>query len=155
MAGNVDAGDAGDAADSDRTIAIDEDERAALLERVNKKTATVGASMPDTVTVGGTEVDLEAFVVETRKLERILPDTAARLEAAKRALRDERASRFDCLESDPLAPDAAEGLAEEIIGIDRALHSLENVRQPDYGDVARTASIEDHKRWVAFLDEIR
>jgi len=55
---------------------MDEDERAALLDRVNSQSATVGASMPETI------------------------------------------------------------------------------RYPGYGDQAQAASVEDHRRWLGFLDDI-
>lgn len=130
---------------------MDETEREAFIERVGRQSATVGASLPERITVDGTDIELRAFVVETRKLERIPEETEATLEAAKRTLRTERADRFERLESAPLDREAAATLAEEIVGIDRALNALETIRRPEYGDEAGTASVEDHKRWLDFV----
>jgi len=44
------------------------DSRAALVERVNRQSATVGAKTPETITVNGTEVTLHAFLIEPRNL---------------------------------------------------------------------------------------
>jgi hypothetical protein len=133
---------------------MDEEAREQLIERVNRKTATVGASTPETVTVGETSLELREFIIETRSVEQIPPDATETLTEAKRTLRRERRQRMERLESDPLDFDAAEQLADEIIGIDRALNALENIRRPDFGDESGVASIEDQKRWVGFLNEI-
>lgn len=134
---------------------MDEDDRVALLERVNRQSATVGASMPETITVGGDELALAQFLIETRKVDRIPPDTEAVLTEAKRTLEDERARRIERIESESLDRDTAEDVADEIVGIDRALNALENVRQPTYSEAADDATIEDHERWLGFLRTIR
>ena len=133
---------------------MDEAEREAFIERVSRQSATVGASLPERITVDGTDIELRAFVVETRKLERIPQETEATLDAAKRTLRTERAERFERLESAPLNREAAATLTEEIIGIDRALNALETIRRPDYGDEAGAAVVEDHKRWLDFVEAL-
>jgi len=134
---------------------MDDDEREKLLRRVNHQGATVGASMPETIAIGDEELPLREFVIETRKIDRLPPDTEETLTAAKRALREERARRVERLESAQLDRDAAEELADEITGIDRALNALENVRKPTYSETERSASIDDHKRWLGFLKSIR
>jgi hypothetical protein len=133
---------------------MDDAEREQLLGRVNRNGATVGASLPETVTVGDEELPLAEFVIATRTVPGVPPESRALLDGAKRTLRSERAKRMDRLESEPMDRETGEALADEIIGIDRALHALENIRQPDYGETARTASLDDHKRWAAFLDRI-
>jgi hypothetical protein len=133
---------------------MDEAEREKLLERVTRNGATIGASLPETVTVGDEELPLAEFVIETRKVPGVPPEHRDLLDGAKRALRTERAERLERLESADIDRETGATLADEIIGIDRALNALENIRQPDYGDTAKTASIEDHKRWAKFLDKL-
>ncbi|MDS0261679.1 DUF5788 family protein [Haloarcula sp. S1CR25-12] len=133
---------------------MDDAAREKLLRRVNRQSATVGVSLPETVTVGGEELPLAEFVIETRTVPGVPPESRGLLASAKETLRTERAERLERLESAPLDREEAETLADEIIGIDRALHALENIRQPDYGETARTADVEDHKRWSAFLDQL-
>ena len=133
---------------------MDEAAREKLLRRVNRQGATVGASLPETVTIDGEALPLAEFVVETRKVPGVPPEHRDLLADAKKTLRSERTERFERLESAPLDRETAETLADEIVGIDRALHALENIRQPDYGETARTAAIEDHKRWANFLDAL-
>jgi hypothetical protein len=133
---------------------MDDDERAALLKRINRQGATVGASVPETITIGDEEIELAEFLIETRKLERIPPEIESTITTVKRTLRDERSHRADRLESAPIDRDTAETIADEIVGIDRALNALETIRHPDYGDLSRAQFIQDNKRWVDFLDQI-
>ncbi len=134
---------------------MDDAARERLLRRVNRQGATVGASLPETVTVDGETLPLAEFVLETRKVPGVPPESRELLASAKKTLRNERARRLEHLESDQIDRETAETLADEIIGIDRALNSLENIRQPDYGESSRTAAIDDHKRWMGFLDTLR
>lgn len=69
--------------------------------------------------------------------------------------RDERAQRVDRLETGPLDREAAEQLAEEIVGIDRALNALKTIRHPDFGEESRVPTTDDHKRWFGFLESVQ
>lgn len=134
---------------------MDEAERRRLLKRISRQGATVGASIPDTITVGGDELALDEFLIETRKVDRIPPEAEETLIEAKRALQEERTRRVERLESESLDLETAETLADEIVGIDRALNALKNIRRPEYGEEARRAKIDDHRKWVDFLDTVR
>lgn len=134
---------------------MDEAKRSELLERVNRQGATIGAAIPETITVGEDELPLEEFVVETRKLDRIPEDVWPAVREAQRSLEAERERLVERLESDPLETEEAEEIANAIVGIDRALNALGNLRRGDFAEEARTASIEDHKRWKGFLDAVR
>ena len=133
---------------------MDDAAREKLLARVSRQGATIGASLPETVTIDDEELQLAEFVIETRKVPGVPPEHRELLADAKQTLRSERADRLERLESAPLDREEAETLADEIAGIDRALHALENIRKPDYGETARTAAIEDHRRWSSFLDQL-
>lgn len=134
---------------------MDDDQRDALLRRINRGSATVGAKVPETITVHGEELPLSEFIIETRKVDGVPPEAVETLDAAKRALREERTRRVDRLETEPLDSETAETIADEVVGIDRALNALQTIRHPDYGDEATTAEIDDHKRWLGFLDRIK
>ena len=134
---------------------MDEDQREKLLARINSQGATIGARIPDTITVAGDELDLSEFLIETRKVDRIPPEAEQKLTEAKRTLREARARRVDRLETESLTLDTAEEVADEVIGIDRALNALENIRHPDFGEASHSATIEDHKKWLNFLDDVR
>jgi len=133
---------------------MDEAERDELIARVSRQSATVGASLPERITVDGAELELEEFIVETRKLERLPPETETTLDAAKRTLRAERDRRFERLETADIDRADGERLADEIVGIDRALNALETIRRPDYGDEASSAAVADHRRWLDFVEAL-
>lgn len=113
---------------------MDDAAREKLLRRVNRQGATVGASLPETVSIGDDELPLAEFVIETRKVPGGPPEHRELLTTAKKTLRNERGRRLERLESEPVDLKPAETLADEIVGIDRALNALENIRKPDYGE---------------------
>jgi hypothetical protein len=134
---------------------MDEHERQRLLDRVNSHSATVGATIPETVTIHGDELPLSEFLIETRAVDRVPPEAEETLAEAKRVLREERARRIERLETETLTLETAEEIAEEAIGIRRALDALENIRRPDFGERSSRASVDDHRRWLGFLDTVR
>ena len=137
-------------------VPIDEATRAALVERVNRQSATVGAKTPATITINGTEIDLHDFLIETRNLPEIPPGTKELVSTAKRTLKTERTERVDRLKTDEsLTEAAAETLVEEIIGLDRARNALDGVYRPDYGEEAHNMTIDDYKRWLGFVESIQ
>ncbi|WP_424014711.1 DUF5788 family protein [Halorubrum xinjiangense] len=140
--------------DSERT-AIGDDEREALLDRVNSQGATVGARVPDEIEVDGSPLDLSAFIVETRKVDSVPPAINRKVTAARESLRSERARRLDRLETEPVDRETAEALAEEVIGIDRALNALEGIRRPGFADEHHADTLAGHERWLAFVDQVR
>jgi len=147
---------------------MDESEREAILDRVTSQSATVGASVPDTVTIDGSPVDLSEFIVETRAVETVPPDVERKVSSVKSTLRAERERRMarlrgergetdakDAHDDAPLDRETAERLADEIVGIDRALNALETIRHPDFADEHRSATLDGHERWLAFVDAVQ
>lgn len=126
-------------------------ERKRLLERIEREGATVGASIPDRITVQGEEIDLQAFVFEIRRRETIPPGERERVERAKRNLRRERLQRKQRIENEDITVEEGERLAEAIVGLDRALHELENLGPVDVESEAEAQAAADRKRWVKFL----
>ena len=140
--------------DSDESPITDA-EREALLDCVNSPSATVGATVPDEIDVDGTALDLSAFIVETRNVDTVPPALDRRVSAARESLRAERERRVDRLETDPLDRETAEALADEVVGIDRALNALEGIRRPGFADEHHADTLESHDRWLAFVDQVR
>jgi len=135
---------------------IDADSRAALVERVNRQSATVGATTPETITINDTVIDLHEFLIETRNLPEIPPGTKDLVSTAKRRLKTERTERVERLKTEEsLSEAAAETLAEEIIGLDRARNALDGVYRPDYGEETHNMTIDDYKRWLGFVESIQ
>jgi len=132
---------------------VKEFQRKQLLERIEREGATVGASIPDQITVQGEEIALQQFVFEIRRRETIPPGEKQRVERAKRNLRRERLQRKQRIENDDITLAEGERLAEAIIGLDRALNELETLDPPSLTDEQQAQEAADRKRWMKFLQK--
>ncbi|GAA0252366.1 DUF5788 family protein [Halobacterium noricense] len=136
-----------------RVSGVKEYERKGLLERVEREGATVGASIPEEITVQGRDIDLREFVFEIKRRETIPPGERDRVEQAKTNLRRERLQRKQRLEEGDISREEGEILVDSIIGIDRALNALENLGAANLEAEERTKEAADQKRWMSFLQK--
>ncbi|QRV17068.1 hypothetical protein JMJ58_09455 [Haloterrigena salifodinae] len=130
-------------------------ERRDLIERVNRQSATIGQELPETITVGDDDLPLEEFLIETRKVEGIPDDAKPLVRETERELAAERKRLVERLESAPIDREEGEELVETIVGIDRARNALKSLRRERFGAEARSATLDDHERWLEFVDAIR
>ncbi|SDX55590.1 DUF5788 family protein [Halobellus clavatus] len=128
-------------------------ERKQLLERVNREAATVGAEIPDSIDVQGEAIELQTFVFEIKRRETIPPGERDRVERAKKNLRRERLQRLQRIEDGEISYEKGVELAESIVGIDRALNALEQLRPVDLEQEAEVKETADQKRWMTFLKQ--
>ena len=126
-------------------------ERKQLLERVNREAATVGADIPDRITVQGEEVDLKQFVFEIKRRDTVPSGERERVDQAKKNLRRERLQRLQRIEDGEVSYAEGERVAERIIGIDRALNALEQLGPANLETEAQAQEAADRKRWMSFL----
>ena len=140
-------------------------ERKQLLERIEREGATVGTSIPETIIVQGEEIDLREFVFEIKRRDTVPPGERDKVERAKRNLRRERLQRKQRIEgrengerdnedSDDLTFEEGEQLVENIIGIDRALSSLQNLDSSNIEGEIAAKEAADTKRWMNFLNQV-
>jgi hypothetical protein len=132
---------------------VKEFERKQLLERVNREAATVGAEIPDAIEVQGEEVELREFVFEIKRRDTIPAGERDRVDRAKKNLRRERLERLGKIEDGEVSYEEGERLAESIIGIDRALNALEQLRPVDLEQESAVQETADRKRWMNFLQQ--
>lgn len=131
---------------------MEEYERKTLLERVGRESATVGASIPESIDLDGETFALREFVFETRRAEAVTAERREDVEGAKRALRRARRERVDRIEAGEVEYETGERLAEEAVGIDRALNALDALgTETDVESERRQSEAADRKRWRAFL----
>lgn len=133
---------------------MNEIERKQLLERVEREGATVGAAIPDEITVQGEVVPLHDFVFEIKRRDTVPPGERERVERAKKNLRRERLQRKQRLEGDDISFEDGEQVVEAIIGIDRALNALESLGPTDLESEVERAEAADRKRWMNFLQKV-
>ncbi|WP_101296266.1 DUF5788 family protein [Halegenticoccus soli] len=128
-------------------------ERKQLLERVNREGATVGADIPETITVQGEEINLRRFVFEIKRRDTIPSGERERVDRAKKNLRRERLQRLRRIENNEVSYEEGRALVESIIGIDRALNALDQLRPVDLEQEAKVQQAADQKRWMKFLKQ--
>jgi hypothetical protein len=137
----------------DKWTCMREFERKQLLERVDRESATVGASIPDEVDVQGETLELASFVFEVKRHDRVPEDLQPEVDQAKRLLRRERKERRERIEDGDISRAEGEREAQVVIGLDRALHALENLGPTDVEAEAEAQERADQKRWLSFLQD--
>ncbi len=130
---------------------MQEYERKQLLERIDRESSTLGVEIPERIEIQGEEVQLREFVFEIKRRETVPAGERDRVEQAKRNLRRERIERKDRIEDGEIPYSEGEQLAEAIIGIDRALEALENLKPESVEAEAKRQEAADTKRWMDFL----
>jgi hypothetical protein len=130
---------------------VQEYERKQLLERIDRESSTLGVEIPERIEIQGEEIQLREFVFEIKRRETVPAGERDRVEQAKRNLRRERLERKDRIEDGAVSFETGEQLAEAIIGIDRALEALENLRSESVEAEAKRQEAADTKRWMDFL----
>lgn len=128
-------------------------QRKQLLERVNREGATVGAVIPETIEVQGEPIDLREFVFEIKRRDTIPTGERERVDRAKKNLRRERRQRLQRIEDGQISYEKGERLAESIVGIDRALNALDQLRPVDLEQESTVQEAADQKRWMSFLKQ--
>ena len=130
---------------------MQEYERKQLLERIDRESSTLGVEIPERIEIQGEEIQLREFVFEIKRRETVPAGERDRVERAKRNLRRERLERRDRIETGEISFERGEELADAIIGIDRALEALENLRSESVEAEAKRQEAADTKRWMDFL----
>ncbi len=129
-------------------------ERDRLLARLDREGATVGADIPETITVQGSEIDLREFVFEIKRRDTVPAGERERVDEAKKNLRRERLQRRQRLEDDPdLTKAEGEAIVQAVVGIERALNALENLGPTSLAAEVEAQERQDTQRWLNFLDK--
>jgi hypothetical protein len=126
-------------------------ERDRLLERIDREGATIGASIPERLSIDGDPIDLQSFVHEAKRAD---GPPERRIQAVVRGLRGERRRRRERIESGDLTREEGEDLADSILGIDRALTVLEADGDTDIEAESEKRRQADRKRWLSFVKSV-
>lgn len=134
---------------------LSEERREELLERISRRSATIGERIPETVTIDGEDLHLKSFVWETKQQGFVPPRYRDRVQNVRSKLKAERDRRKEELAEAELTTEAAAELAESIVGIDRAIAALKSLREPDLESHSHDRYVQGNKRWLAFIDRLR
>jgi len=133
---------------------LSEGRRQQLLDRIGRQSATIGTNVPESVTIGGTDLNLREFVAETGAMEFVPPEHRQRVREVRATLSHERSALKARLENDPLTVEEATRIADTIVGLDRAIAALDDLRTPDREIEARERSLEDSRAWLSLINQI-
>lgn len=131
---------------------MNDEQRRQLLGRVRRLTGTVGTDIPDEITVQGTELDLNKFVFECKRLDSIPENERERIEEMKRKLKRERLQRKQRIADADISYVEGKRLVRTIRGIDRAVNALEGLDSPDIGEELRQKKLEDARQLLEIVD---
>ena len=133
---------------------MDEHERRLLLGRIEREGATVGHSIPQTVSLGDDEFALQDFVFETKRQDIVTQERRDKVEKVRRTLRRARNNRITRIEEGDLSRKEGEAIVDEVIGIDRALSALEDLSDDaDVETKIKRQEVADKRRWMNFIED--
>lgn len=131
-------------------------ERQALLDRIEREGATVGASIPDRLTVQDEAIPLREAVLSLHREAPLADDREAYRRDLVIRLRRERTRLIRELETADIGRPTAERIVEDVVGIDRALEVLGSIGDPvDIEAEIRRQELAEMERWRSFLKRAR
>lgn len=133
---------------------LDPEEREELLEEIQRKGATIGERIPESIEVDGETFELREFVWETKNQGMVPPDRRKEVQAVRARLKAERSARKEQLKTADLTAGEGRDLARSIVGIDRALTALKNLYETDLGERSHEEYVDGNRRWIAFIDQL-
>ncbi len=126
-------------------------QRERFLDEVHRQSGTLGKRIPETLTVQGEAIDLNAFVFECKRLDTVPESECDRIEEVKRRLKRERLERIHRIERDEISCEEGERLVESIRGIDRAYNALDGLDSPKIGEEIRQEKLDDARELMALV----
>ncbi|MFB6150428.1 MAG: DUF5788 family protein [Haloarculaceae archaeon] len=133
---------------------MDDDERERRLERADAGEIET-EDVPRQITVGSKPFDLREFVAELEARETVPHEERKHLKELRAELEGERHKQRRRIETEDMSPAVADRVADVVAGINRAIDEVESVSPENRKKQVDESRIEDHKRWLAFLDQIR
>ena len=137
---------------------ISKDYRRKLMERLEKTSSLIGKEIPDLILINGEELKLSNTVLSLiKKDEPSKEDIKISNDLRILLLKKEEEDEIKLKNLD-LTKQEANGLYEEILGLKRAIFSLEGVgkeKKDDIKNLYQAIDVEDMKRWGDFLKKVR
>lgn len=133
---------------------ISDSRRKELLDRVKRRSATIGLRIPETIEIDGEPFALREFVVETKTQGAVPPEKRESVRTVRNTLKTERDQRRKRLESAEISESEGSELVRTILGLERALTALGNLSEPDFGARSTEAYVNKTKQWIDFVDQL-
>lgn len=131
-------------------------EREAILDRVDRDSATVGAAIPEEIVLDGESVVLRELVADLSTQSDLSESDREQVQALVIALRQKRAALVSRIEESIEDRETADRVADRIIGVNRALSVLAGIDETETIEAAMQAqSVADTQRWISFVKEAK
>lgn len=133
---------------------ISDSQKDKLLSIIDKGGSTIGQEIPDKISVQGEQIELKQFVFKIDSCETVPQKEKQNVEEMVRKLRRERLQRRQQIENQKISYEEGEAHVDAIVGIDRAINSLENLDTAGLEEKMRQAEIESQREWLSMLKKI-
>ena len=131
-------------------------EREAILDRIDRDSATVGVSIPEHITMQGEEIDLQEQVMSFMTATSLDESEDQARQALLLAVRQERNELVDRIEHVVETHEEADAVAERVIGLNRALSVLSAIgTDEDIESAMEAHAVADMQRWISFVKEAK
>lgn len=136
---------------------MDDSFRKILISKADKDSATVGISIPDSMTIQGREIPLHKIVFKICSTDNVPKEYDMTIDEIKVMLRRERNNLIDKIENaDDMTRKEGEKSVEKINQIDRALSFIKDSdKDIDIEAEIKKSDAQSTKRWKSFLDKIK
>jgi Family of unknown function (DUF5788) len=134
-------------------------ERRRILDRIHSAFGAIGARIPETVESNGRRLRLRDTIHAYLDKDLLSPQEIEAVESLSAALEAKAREDEMSIREGELTESGAVGLMREVLGILRALDHLRKLREdPEKAGLARSSlmkRVDDERRWLAFLKNVR
>lgn len=132
-------------------------DRAKMLAMIRSPLFWVGRTIPEKEIIDGEKIELRKTVFRYISKEKPSPDEVGGALALAKKLELKARELEDRLKNEALTRTEAERILDHILGLKRAADELRKRSGggADIGSAARTASVEDHRRWRDFVRNVK
>jgi hypothetical protein len=132
---------------------MDERQRDELLAEATGTSSTIGASIPESVTLDGESVPLREFYFEVSGEDDLGAEQRERVEEVLSYLRRRRLDLVQQIRRREVDYETGRSYVEEVRDLDRAINALESLEDPDYAEQLRQEKIESARELVDMMRE--
>lgn len=128
-------------------------QREELLERIYKTGATVGGSIPETVTVADESIPLREFFFEVSGRKSLSSEDRERVDEILQHLRRERLRLVQQIKHDEVDYETGRELVPRILELERAIDALEGLEAPGLAEHVRQEKIASAQELIDLMRE--
>jgi hypothetical protein len=130
---------------------MDERQRDELLGKVRGTNSTIGADIPESITVDGETVPIREVYFEVSGHEELPAADRERVDAILSYLRRRRLALVQQIQRREVDYETGESLVDEVRDLDRAINAFESLEDPSLAEQVRREEIESARELVDMM----